>query len=102
LDEVSRFQPTLVLTLGEPTHRLFLTMLDSRVGIAAEMKKAFTGKFVRVSIGNTEFDYSPCLHIKTFRVAEVYGDRVTRFKQGLAAYVQETVTGRLTREGSAR
>jgi len=92
LDEISRFQPTLVLTLGEPTHRLFRTMLDGHVEIADEMKEAFTGKFVRVSLETIEFDYSPCLHIKTFRVAEVYGNRVTRFKKGLAAYFQETMT----------
>ena len=36
-----------------------------------------------VSIKETEFAYSPCLHIKTFRVAEKYGPAIEPFKRGL-------------------
>ena len=53
------------------------------------MKKAFTGDFVRAKFRGIEFDYSPCLHIQTFRVAETYGDRVERFKVGMRAYFKK-------------
>lgn len=85
VEEVSRFQPTIVLTLGEPAHQLFITMLDNRNDFRRDMKNAFTGKFVKAKLRDIEFDYSPCLHIKTFRVAETYGDKLKRFKRGLAA-----------------
>lgn len=85
-EEISRYQPTLALTLGEPAHKLFISTLDNRDNIADRMKVAFTGKFLRAKFGGIEFDYSPCLHIKTFRVAETYGDRLKRFKGGLTAY----------------
>ncbi len=88
-EEISEFRPTLVLTLGEPAHKLFVETLDNCGDIADSMQGAFTGKFFRAKFGGVEFDYSPCLHIKTFRVAEVYGDSVKKFKQGLAAYFKE-------------
>ena len=88
-EEISRFQPTLVLTLGEPAHKLFVATLDNRDNVADKMKVAFTGRFVKVKFRGVEFDYSPCLHIKTFRVAEVYGESVKRFKEGVAAYFKE-------------
>jgi len=88
-DEISEFRPTLVLTLGEPAHKLFVTTLDHCESIADRMKDAFTGTFVRAKFRGTEFDYSPCLHIQTFRVAHTYGDRLKRFKKGLAAYFEE-------------
>lgn len=84
--EISRFQPTLVLTLGEPAHKSFITTLDNRNEFSEDMKNAFTGKFVEAKFRGTEFDYSPCLHIQTFRVAHTYGDRLKGFKGGLAAY----------------
>ncbi len=48
------------------------------------MQQAFTGEFSEVSIGGVSFDYTPCLHIQGFRVAETYGPRVDAFKRGLA------------------
>jgi uracil-DNA glycosylase len=84
--EISRFQPTLLLTLGEPAHNSFISTLDNRDSVADRMKEAFTGKFVKAKFRGIEFDYSPCLHIQTFRVAHTYGDRLKGFKRGLAAY----------------
>jgi len=63
-------------------------MLDNYVDIPDTMQEAFTGEFVKARIGDFEFDYSPCLHIKTWRVAEVYGDSVKKFKDGISAYFQ--------------
>jgi len=93
VEEVSRFQPTLALTLGEAAHRLFITTLDNRDDIADRMKVAFTGKFLRAQFRGIEFDYSPCLHIQTFRVAHTYGDRLKGFKKGLTDYFKESGQG---------
>lgn len=83
--EVAAFRPTALLTFGEPAHQLFTTLLDEPRGVPREMKHAFTGGFYRVSINGCAFDYSPCLHIQTFRVAETYGESVRAFKRGIAA-----------------
>ena len=80
LKEILNYQPTVVLTLGEPAHKLFLTKIRSSEIIATAMNKAFTGHFYRVKFNSISFDYSPCLHIKTFRGAETYGDKVKTFK----------------------
>ncbi len=85
-DEVLGFRPQCVITLGEPAHKLFISLLDNADEIPLEMKSAFTGQFMRVRLQGFEFDYSPCLHIQTFRVAETYGSKVEGFKQGLLAY----------------
>lgn len=83
--EIEKFKPTLVLTFGEPAHMLFSTMLEVISGqLKSGMKSDFNGTFISAKINNIEFDYSPCLHIKTFRVAETYGDSVKGFKTGLA------------------
>lgn len=73
------------MTLGEPAHKIFRLMLVQPQKVAEEMKDAFTGSFVRASMDDIEFDYTPCLHIQTFQVAETYGHRVDSFKKGLAA-----------------
>jgi hypothetical protein len=52
------------------------------------MQGAFTGNFIQAKVGDVAFDYSPCLHIKTWRVAEVYGDSVKRFKKGVTKYIE--------------
>ncbi len=85
-EEISEFQPALVLTLGETAHKLFVETLDDSDNIADSMQGAFTGEFFKARFRGVEFDYSPCLHIKTFRVAEVYGESVKKFKEGLTAY----------------
>lgn len=82
-NEVVEFGPEVVITLGETAHRLFRTMLNDSSIVQDRMKDAFSGSFQRVSIGNTTFYYSPCLHIKTYRVAETYGDSVKAFKNRL-------------------
>ena len=84
--ELLAFQPDCVLTLGEPTHKLFVTILDHQGDIPETMKSAFCGEFYKASLKQFVFDYSPCLHIKTFRVAEVYGESVQKFKRGFSAY----------------
>lgn len=87
LHEISTFRPSLVMTLGEPAHALFVSLLETPHNIQASMKQAFTGRFFKVTLGGVEFDYSPCLHISTFRVAEAYGDAVKKFKTELKSYV---------------
>jgi uracil-DNA glycosylase len=82
--EVARYAPNLVISLGEPSHNLFRKMLDRPDVICESMQDAFTGSFVQASIGSVLFDYTPCLHIQTFRVAETYGVQVDSFKRGLA------------------
>ena len=52
------------------------------------MRDAFTGKFKKAKIESHSFDYTPCLHIKTFRVAEVYGASVVNFKNALLSYFE--------------
>jgi hypothetical protein len=47
------------------------------------MQTAFTGQFVLARLDGFEFDYSLCLHIQTFRVAETYGEGVVAFRRGL-------------------
>ncbi len=84
IDEITQFKPKLVLTFGEPAHKLFIAILSSRKGIGDSMHEAFTGEFIKAKIGNITFDYSPCLHIRTFRVAETYGEPVKKFKAGLS------------------
>ncbi len=81
--ELASFQPELVLTLGEPAHNLFCTLLDNGHTIPPSMKAAFTGQFYRAAFNGFEFDYSPCLHLQTFRVAETYGEKVATFKTKL-------------------
>jgi len=85
-EELLNFRPEFVLTLGEPAHKLFVSILDNQVDIPDSMQAAFTGQFIKTKFNGFEFDYSPCLHIKTFRVAEVYGESVQKFKQGITAY----------------
>jgi len=87
IDEIAKFRPTLVLTLGEPTHKLFVTILDNGKEFGSSMQDAFTGSFEeKAQLGDLEFDYSPCLHIRTFRIAETYGDKVKEFKKSLTSY----------------
>jgi uracil-DNA glycosylase family 4 len=83
--EIEKYKPTLILTFGEPAHFLFSKELKVLNGqLKSKMKNDFNGNFVRAKINNTEFDYSPCLHITTFRVAETYGDSIKEFKSKLA------------------
>jgi len=83
--EVINFYPTLILTFGEPSHYYFTSLFDNADEIGTTMQSAFgAGKgFFKAKIKDVEFFYSPSLHIKTFRVAEVYGDRVKNFKEAL-------------------
>ncbi len=78
--EVKSFKPDLVITLGQPTHQIFREVLDDSTVLDSRMKEAFTGNFKTVSIDKYKFDYSPCLHIQTFRVAETYGQKLFKFK----------------------
>ncbi|MBP6977467.1 MAG: uracil-DNA glycosylase family protein [Bacteroidales bacterium] len=85
-EEIKKFQPKILLTLGEPSHILFRTILDDPSLIPITMQGSFSGIFTRVSVKEVKFDYSPCLHIKTFRVAEVYGESVKTFKKEILNY----------------
>jgi uracil-DNA glycosylase family 4 len=86
--EIALYKPSLVLTLGEPSHVIFREVLDDPDSVAAEMKNTF-GRFIEVSIDGVEFRYSPCLHIQTFRVAETYGPLMQEFKLGLEAAMSD-------------
>ncbi|NHK29702.1 MAG: hypothetical protein FK730_00020 [Asgard group archaeon] len=82
--EIKNFMPEIVLTLGESAHILFSAELEILDGtINGSMKVDFKGQFYKVRIKETKFYYSPCLHIKTFRVAETYGKQVIEFKNEL-------------------
>jgi len=87
-EELLNFKPTCALTLGEPAHRLFSTILENHESIPLEMEDAFTGRFIKVHFSGLDFDYSPCVHITTFRVAEVYGESVNIFKINMRAYLE--------------
>ncbi len=88
--EVLNFRPNLVLTFGEPSHRYFTTLIDNKEQIGISMQSAFGNgeEFFKAQINGFEFSYSPSLHIKTFRVAEVYGKRVEIFKSSLLKEVK--------------
>lgn len=77
--EVKNFSPNLVLSFGEPAHEMFRSIIKEH--IPEKMNDSFTGKFHRVSIDGVSMEYSPCLHILTFRIAEKYGRRVEQFKE---------------------
>ena len=89
IQEVLNYKPACVITLGEPTHKLFTSILDNGKEIPDSMQGAFTGELLRTSIRAFQFDYSPCLHIKTWRVAEVYGESVRRFRTGITSYFEK-------------
>lgn len=82
-NEVLAYSPNLILSLGEPSHEMFLKLVNGN--IPTKMKDAFSGQFYEVSIGNLKTNYSPCLHIQTFRVAEKYGEKVESFKSMINA-----------------
>jgi uracil-DNA glycosylase len=81
--EVRQFRPDVVISLGEPAHRMIRSLLDEPTSVRERMKDAFTGSFARVNIEGHSFEYSPCLHIQTFRVAATYGDQVRAFRKEL-------------------
>lgn len=83
VEEIGDFKPTVVLTFGEPAHKLFTSILNNGDSFKESMKEAFTGEFIRASVRDVSFQYSPCLHIKTYRVADTYGKRVEKFQYNL-------------------
>jgi uracil-DNA glycosylase len=86
--EIIEFKPALALTFGEPAHKLFIALLDNSSDFEEGMEGAFTGVFKKAELQGFKFDYSPYLRIKTFRVADTYGDSVKKFKDGLADYLK--------------
>ena len=83
IKEITNFKPTIILTFGEPAHELFISILDNNYLFKDSMKEAFTGEFVKASVRTVSFQYSPCLHIKTYRVADTYGKKVEGFRNNL-------------------
>lgn len=82
--EIEKFNPDIIITLGESAHKLFSTEIEMINGeLKGKMKDDFTGEFIEAKFNDVKFYYSPCLHIKTFRVAETYGKQVFDFKKGL-------------------
>ena len=91
--EIECFRPDVVLTLGESVHKLFSKEIKITKGeLKGKMKDDFTGKFIQAKFEDIEFSYSPCLHIKTFRVAETYGKQVFDFKNGLNERLKKAST----------
>ena len=92
LAEIDAYRPELVITFGEPAHCLFVSCMSiadcGNRSINTEMKKAFNGSLYSLVTSGHRFDYSPCLHIKTFRVAETYGPSVARFRIELQSYLK--------------
>lgn len=86
MSEIRNYRPNLLLSLGEPAHLFIRDILTNSDEVGSTMQSAFNGNFIKAKVGDVEFDYSPCLHIKTFRVAEVYGDSVNIFKKSLLKY----------------
>jgi len=83
LEELKCFRPDFVMTFGEPTHKLFRSVLEDPTAVPESMQSAFTGKFQNVKCRGLEFLYTPCLHIRTYRVAITYGETVREFNQAL-------------------
>jgi uracil-DNA glycosylase len=83
IKEIVLYKPAYVISFGEPTHKLFTTLLEESTYPEPSMQRDFGAQFKRVSLNGSSFLYSPCLHIKTFKVAEVYGDKVKQFKTEL-------------------
>ncbi len=83
VEEIDSFRPTTVLTLGEPAHRVFFPILDNNDLVKGSMKEDFTGEFIQASVRSVTFQYSPCLHIKTYRIADTYGKQVEKFRYNL-------------------
>jgi uracil-DNA glycosylase family 4 len=81
--EINNYNPDIILTLGESAHKLFIMDLILDENLKSKMSKDFTGNFYKAKLNSIEFYYSPCLHIKTFRVADTYGNKVVQFKNGL-------------------
>lgn len=86
LKEIQNYRPNLILTFGEPAHYYFLKIMPETKNIETKMNKAFKGDFYKIKFDDFVFDYSPCLHIKTFRVAETYGEKIKLFKTGVSKY----------------
>jgi uracil-DNA glycosylase len=86
LREISLFKPDIVLSFGETAHELFFEILSDSGDLTSSMKKDFTGSFSKVRVGETSFLYSPCLHIRTFMIADVYGDKTKEFKMNLKRF----------------
>jgi len=87
--EIQNYKPNLLLSFGEPAHRMIITIFDNESLFNDKMQDAFTGQFFKAKINDFTFDYSPCLHIKTFRVAETYGNSVVKFKEELNRFLMK-------------
>lgn len=81
LSELEEIQPDYVFTLGEPAHRLFMSLVENRNDIKKiRMQDYFKGSFIKINYDSLEFRYSPLLHIQGYRVAKKYGDTVKKFE----------------------
>jgi uracil-DNA glycosylase family 4 len=86
LREISLFKPDIVLSFGETAHELFFEILSDNGELTSSIKKDFTGSFSKVRVGKTSFLYSPCLHIRTFMIADVYGEKTKEFRMNIKRY----------------
>jgi len=84
--EIATYKPDFIITLGESAHQLFCELIDKSTPINRKMKTAFDGTFKKIRIRDLETDYSPLLHIKTYRVAITYGDKVKAFNYVIKNY----------------
>ena len=86
VEEIKLFKPQYVFALGEPAHRLFIGLIESRSDLQnIRMQDYFKGVFTPMSYMGVTFDYSPLLHIQGYRVAKKYGKVVERFEMEISS-----------------
>ena len=78
-NEIHRYEPSFVVSFGEPAHMFFRSILDDPLVVPSTMKESFCGDFYSVTCNGFSFSYTPCLHIKTFRLARTYGNHLIQF-----------------------
>lgn len=87
-EEIKSFRPSLVISLGETAHKLLCKELYPPKNFSCKMNQDFSKK-IPVSLRDTDifFDYMPCLHITTFRVAKTYGNKINSFRNNLSSLI---------------
>ncbi len=81
IKEIIQYKPDFLMSFGEPAHRYITSLFDESSQISEKMNESFGKGLFEVTISGYKFKYSPSLHITTFRVAEVYGEKVLKFKR---------------------
>lgn len=87
-EEIKSFRPSLVISLGETAHKLFCKELYPPENFSCKMNQDFS-QIIPVKLKDTDifFDYMPCLHITTFRVAKTYSNKINSFRNNLSCKI---------------